>query len=78
MASELQRIVPAPQPEMMEILEAHQVTREFYQELQYREEFERYCDWYYLTAQQNQQELQQMRSELNIFGWFLGKRRTQI
>lgn len=77
MASELQRIVPAPQPEMMEIIEAYQVTREFYQELQYREEFDRYCDWYDLTVQQHQQELEQMRSELNILGWFLGKRRTK-
>ena len=77
MTKEFQRIVPAPQPEMMEILEACHVTREFYQELQYREEFERYCDWYYLTAKQHQQELEEMREDLNIFGWFLGKRKTR-
>ncbi len=69
--NELRWIVPvAPQPEL-EILETHQVTQEFYQEVTDRREFERYCQWYYAAAQRHQQELVQMRSDINLFGWFL-------
>jgi len=45
-------------------------ARQFYQEVQSREAIKLYCDWYYTTAERHRQELQQMRSELNILGWF--------
>ena len=67
---ELRSIFPALQPEI-EILEAHQVAREFYREVEYREDFANYCQWYYETAERHQKELQKMRGDLNIFGWFL-------
>lgn len=71
---ELRNIVPEP-PIPAEILKQHQITREFYQEVKYRQEFESYCQWYYSTAKQHQQELQKMQGDFNILGWFRrGKR----
>jgi hypothetical protein len=60
---------PAPQP-APEVLEAQVLTREFYREVEHREEFDRYCQWYRDTATKHQQELQKMRGDINLFGWF--------
>ncbi|EAW38241.1 hypothetical protein [Lyngbya sp. PCC 8106] len=60
----------------IEILQAYQVTHEFYQEVQYREDFEQYCQWYAETAERHQQELQKMRGDINLFSWFLRGRGT--
>ncbi|MGE5655962.1 MAG: hypothetical protein ACM37W_05035 [Actinomycetota bacterium] len=70
---EFRKILPEP-PSAAEILKQNQITREFYQEVKYRQELERYCQWYYATAQQHQQELEKMRGDINILGWF---RRSQ-
>lgn len=75
MPDELRRIIPAPQPEVEEVLASYHATRQFYQEVQSRADLKRYCDWYYITAELNRQELQQMRGELNILGWFRRGRR---
>ena len=72
--NDLRWIVPAPQPDI-EILETHQISREFYREVEQREEFNEYFRWYYETAQKNQQELQKMRGDINIFGWFFRGRK---
>lgn len=70
--NDLRWIVPTPpQQPIQEILQAHQVTREFYREVRYREDFDRYCDWYYQTAAANRRDLAKMRGDINIFGWFL-------
>lgn len=75
MPEELRQIIPAPQPDIETTFAAYQATRQFYEEVQSREAIKRYCDWYYLTAAHHRQELQQMRGELNILGWFRrGKR----
>ncbi|MCC3440817.1 MAG: hypothetical protein JGK01_03160 [Microcoleus sp. PH2017_03_ELD_O_A] len=66
---ELQNIVPEPTP-TAETFQRHQVVREFYDEVKYRQEFELYCQWYYATAKQHQQELQKMQGDFNIFAWF--------
>ncbi|MBK4730825.1 hypothetical protein JJD41_13275 [Oxynema sp. CENA135] len=58
-----------------ESLEAAQITRDFYREVQYRQEFDRHCQWYYETAERHRQELEKMRGDLNLFGWFLRGRR---
>jgi hypothetical protein len=57
-----------------EIFQAYQVTHEFYQEAQYREAFQQHCQWYYETAQSHQQELEKMRGDFNLLGWFLGRK----
>ncbi|MCU0517411.1 MAG: hypothetical protein MUC60_11230 [Oscillatoria sp. Prado101] len=72
--NDLRWLAPAPQPEI-EILEAHQTAREFYREVQHRQDFDSYCQWYYSTAERHRQELQKMRGDINIFGWFLRGRR---
>jgi hypothetical protein len=69
MSKEISQIVPSSQP-VEEIFAVQQVTKNFYYEVQARDEFKRYCEWYYITAQQNRQELEKMRGELNIFAWF--------
>jgi hypothetical protein len=54
---ELQNIAPEPTP-AAEIFQRHQIVREFYDEIKYRQELELHCQWYYATAKQHQQELQ--------------------
>jgi hypothetical protein len=53
-----------------EILELYRTTREFYDEAEYREELDRYSAWYYSIAQENSRELEKMRGDVNLFGWF--------
>lgn len=74
MPDELRQIMPAPQPEI-EDFAAHQAASQFYREVQLRENIKRYSDWYYAAAERHRQELQQMRGELNILGWFRWGRR---
>lgn len=74
MSDELRQIIPLP-PAADETFAAYQATSEFYQEITYRQEFERYCQWYYTTAERHRQELKKMKSEANIFGWFRWGRR---
>ena len=73
MANEMHWLNPIS-PVTVEILAAQQVTREFYHEVRYREEFEYHCQWYYTLAAQHQQELAKMRHDLNILGWFVRRR----
>ncbi|NES99040.1 MAG: hypothetical protein F6K62_13640 [Sphaerospermopsis sp. SIO1G2] len=70
MSQELPYIIPSSQPEVEEVFSAHQTTLDFYQEVKTRTEFNTYCEWYYKLAAQNQRDLQKMRGELNIMGWF--------
>lgn len=63
-----QHILPQPQPEILDVLASHQATRDFYQEVQYREALESHCQWYYQTAAQNQRDLAVMRQEFNLWG----------
>ncbi|WP_418006627.1 hypothetical protein [Nostoc piscinale] len=57
MRQELPHIIPAPQPGVAENFSAYQTTHEFYYEVQQRLEFQRYCEWYYATAESHRQEL---------------------
>lgn len=71
MADPLYRIVRVPQPDA-EIFAVYQASHEFYREAQYREALEQYCQWYEQTAEKNRQELEKMRGDINLFGWFCG------
>ena len=57
--------------EVLEALEATQLTREFHEEVASRQAFDDYCQWYYETADNHRRELQKMRGDINILGWFL-------
>ncbi|WP_193193698.1 hypothetical protein [Nostoc sp. MG11] len=70
MSKNLPYIIPSSHNSVDETFAAHQTTHQFYQEVQTRSEFQRYCEWYYTTAQRNRQDLEKMRGELNIFQWF--------
>ncbi|NES83430.1 MAG: hypothetical protein F6K10_19600 [Moorea sp. SIO2B7] len=72
MLEDFQRIMPASPP-AAEIFAPYHLSYEFRREVAYREEFKNYCQWYRLTAQQHQQELEKMRQDINIFRWFRGK-----
>ena len=63
----------APNPQL-DALVAYELTREFYREVAQREEFDRYCQWYYATAEKNRQELHRMQGDFNLLGWFCRKR----
>jgi len=69
LSNNFSELLPYFQPEL-ETLQTYQVTREFYQEVKYRSEFEAYCQWYYQTAELHRQELEKMRGDLNLFSWF--------
>ena len=70
MPEEFQQIIPTPPPPAQEIFAVYQATREFYTEVQYREEFERYCQWYREVSELHRQEQQKMQGDINILGWF--------
>jgi hypothetical protein len=70
MADFLQRIIPMPQPDVAEIFRVYQATHDFYREVEQREALEEYCQWYYQVAEQHQQELEAMRGDINVLGWF--------
>lgn len=58
-----------------DIFAPYQLASEFRREREYRQQVQDYSQWYYEIAQQHQAELEAMRGDINIFGWFLrGKR----
>ncbi len=73
MSQDFPQIIPSEHSEVEENLLVHQTTREFYDEVQTRSEFQQYCHWYYATAERHRQELEKMRGEINIFAWFRRK-----
>ena len=72
MSQDFRWIIPSPPPQA-DILEAHHLATEFRREVEYREDFKNYCEWYRQTSLKHQQELEKMRNDINILGWFLGK-----
>ena len=75
MPDELRQIIQIPPSEIEETFAIYQATSQFYREVQSREDLERYCEWYYTTSERHRQELQQMRGDVNILGWFRGGKR---
>jgi hypothetical protein len=75
MLNDLRWVAPLPQP-ILEVLVAYELTREFHREVQCREEFEQYCQWYREVSARHQLEMQKMQGDINLFGWFnqLGRR----
>jgi hypothetical protein len=74
MSQDLRFIIPQSQASI-EILQAHQLAQDFRHEVYHREALEQYCQWYYATAKKHQQELETMRRDFNILGWFYRKSR---
>ena len=72
MTPEFFQFVPEPEA-TIEVFTVHQLAYDFRREVKYRQDFQQYCQWYHETAQQHQQELNKMRGDLNIFGWFLNR-----
>ncbi len=70
MSKDFLYIIPSPPPEVEEVFEVAQVTREYYDEVQIRSEHQKHCEWYRTTAAKHHQELKKMRGELNLFAWF--------
>lgn len=69
MTSHFHWLVPAPEP-TPEVLLVYDLTRQFQREVEYREEFDRYCQWYRTTAEQHRQEWQKLQTDWNLLGWF--------
>ncbi|MBO9997537.1 MAG: hypothetical protein J7641_00795 [Cyanobacteria bacterium SID2] len=70
MSDGINRIVFVPPPPIDNRIAVHHVTREFHREVEYRSDFESYCQWYYETAAKHRQELEKMQGDINILGWF--------
>jgi hypothetical protein len=64
------QVVPLNPDQGLDVLETYQVTHHFYAEVKYRQDFEAYCQWYDAVAEQHRQELEAMKSDINILGWF--------
>lgn len=73
MADFSHHIIPVPQPEVEDVFEVYQVTYTFYREVEHRQAFDEYCQWYDQVAEQHRQELAQMRREINFMSWFYRK-----
>ena len=69
MLQDFRWLIPKSQPDP-EVLVAYELTRQFHREVASRKEFDRYCQWYRATAAQHRQELEKMRGDINVFGWF--------
>lgn len=69
MPEKFQYIVPAPPPPV-DIFATYQLAHDFYREALYRQEHERYCQWYQLTAERHRKEVEKMQGDINLFGWF--------
>ena len=57
--------------EPAEVFATQQLASEFRLEVEDRQKFEQHCQWYRDTAKKHQLELESMKQDLNIFGWFL-------
>ena len=64
-----------PTPPAVEIFAVYQLTHEFRREVQRREEFDNYCQWYQETAKRHQQEFEKMRGDINLFSWLSWKKK---
>ncbi|MEM9818635.1 MAG: hypothetical protein AAF827_19800 [Cyanobacteria bacterium P01_D01_bin.6] len=54
----------------VEVFELHQMAYDFHQEVDSREAFEAYCDWYEQTAACHRQELDAMKHDIDLLGMF--------
>jgi sulfite reductase alpha subunit-like flavoprotein len=54
----------------LEYLELHQAAQEFRLELEHRASLDAHCQWYYQVAAENQRDLEQMRSEIDLLTMF--------
>lgn len=61
--------------QVAEVILAHQVAYDFYQEVEHRKAWQDYVQRYRAMAQQHQQELESMRRDVNVMGWFVRSRR---
>jgi len=69
----LEYFAPRPQAtphDVIEHLELQHVAQEFRLEVDYRQRFEAYCQWYYRTAEQNRLDYARMQGELDFRDWF--------
>lgn len=65
-----EQLRPLPPPSQHEIFEAHFLSHRFHREVQQREAFAAYCQWYRQTAERHRQELMRMRGDVNLLSWF--------
>ena len=56
--------------QVADILVAHQAAIEFRREVEHRQAFEDYCEWYYKLAAQNQAEMMAMQEDTPFFPWW--------
>ncbi|MFQ4135390.1 hypothetical protein PGN35_003645 [Nodosilinea sp. PGN35] len=63
------RSLATPQ-EVSDYLKLQQAAQDFRLEVEHRARLEAYCQWYYQVAAENQRDLEQMRSEVNLLTWF--------
>jgi len=59
--------------QVSDYLAAHQATFDFQREVEHRQAFEDYCQWYYKLAKQNQAEMLAMQNDADSFLWWTGK-----
>ena len=60
--------------QLKDVLELHQAAIDFRRELEHRQAFEDYCQWYYRLAEQNRAEMRAMQNDADSFMWWLGRK----
>jgi hypothetical protein len=74
MNPDFRSVLPSSFEPNYEILDAHRLARQFYQEVCDRAEFEQYCQVYAAMAEAHRQEHQAMQGDPNLLGWFYRSR----
>ncbi|MGD1907977.1 MAG: hypothetical protein ACFB0C_18585 [Leptolyngbyaceae cyanobacterium] len=59
-----------------ESLILHQMAQQVRAEIQHREAFNRYCEWYAAIALEHQQDLEKMQAEPQLLTWSPKKQAT--
>ncbi|MBD0269927.1 MAG: hypothetical protein ICV77_16745 [Cyanobacteria bacterium Co-bin8] len=59
-----------PAQNASEILQVHQMAQDFRMEVECREQFAAYCDWYDRTALKHQQEWAAMQKDVQLRSFF--------
>ncbi len=71
----IRQFLPRQEP-LPDFIVTFEMTRNFYREVDSREEHAAYCAWYREVAQTHQRELAKMQGDINVMGWFCRDRRS--
>jgi hypothetical protein len=66
---EFPQIIPVLPPRAT-FFASYRIAHDFRREVESREAWKNHCQWYRQTAAAHQQELEKLRQDINVLGWF--------